>query len=77
MAGIGLSYLYLMSKEKIAIQVLQTNTWIDFESCDIADVPYRMSNLEQYHLGRNGWKAIRAIDQSGNIVQYLVAPHSC
>ncbi|MDA9739587.1 hypothetical protein N9V24_04995 [Pseudomonadota bacterium] len=66
-----------MSSERIAIQVLQTNTWIDFESCDIADVPYRMSNLEQYHLGRNGWQAIRAIDQSGNIVQYLIASHSC
>ena len=69
MADVGGRYLHLMSSEKIAIQVLQTNTWIDFESCDIADVPYRMSNLEQYHLGRNGWQAIRAIDQSGNIVQ--------
>lgn len=77
MADIGGRYLHLMSSEKIAIQVLQTNTWIDFESCDIADVPYRMSNLEQYHLGRNGWQAICAIDQSGNIVQYLVATHSC
>lgn len=77
MADIGGRYLHLMSSEKIAIQVLQTNTWIDFESCDIADVPYRMSNLEQYHLGRNGWQAIRAIDQSGNIVQYLVATYSC
>ena len=77
MADIGGRYLHLMSSENIAIQVLQTNTWIDFESCDIADVPYRMSNLEQYHLGRNGWQAIRAIDQSGNIVQYLVATHSC
>ena len=77
MADVGGRYLHLMSSEKIAIQVLQTNTSIDFESCDIADVPYRMSNLEQYHLGRNGWQAIRAIDQSGNIVQYLVAPHSC
>ena len=76
MADIGGRYLYLMSSERIAIQVLQTNTWIDFESCDIADVPYRMSNLEQYHLGRNGWQAIRAIDQSGNIVQYLLAPNS-
>ena len=77
MADVGGRYLHLMSSEKIAIQVLQTNTWIDFESCDIADVPYRMSNLEQYHLGRNGWQAIRAIDQSGNIVQYLIASHSC
>jgi len=77
LADIGGRYLHLMSSEKIAIQVLQTNTWIDFENCDIADVPYRMSNLEQYHLGRNGWQAIRAIDQSGNIVQYLVATHSC
>ena len=76
MADIGGRYLHLMSSEKIAIQVLQTNTWIDFESCDIADVPYRMSNLEQYHLGKNGWQAIRAIDQSGNIVQYLLAHNS-
>lgn len=76
MAGIGLSYLYLMSTEKVSIQVLQTNTWIDFEYCDIQDVPYRMSNLEQYHLGKNGWQAIRAIDQSGNIVQYLLATNS-
>ena len=76
MAGIGLSYLYLMSSEKVSIQVLQTNTWIDFESCDMQDVPYRMANLEQYHLGKNGWQAIRAIDQSGNIVQYLLAHNS-
>ena len=65
-----------MRTEKVSNQELQTNTWIDFESCDMQDVPYRMSNLEQYHLGKNGWQAIRAIDQSGNIVQYLLAPNS-
>lgn len=62
-----------MDTERVNIQVLQTNVWVNFESCDLADVPYRMTNINNYYLGKNGWRAARAITESGNIVQYETA----
>ena len=62
-----------MDTERVNIQVLQTNKWIDFESCDLSDVPYRMINIQNYYLGKNGWSAARAVTESGNLVQYETA----
>ena len=59
-----------MDTERVKIQVLQTNAWIDFESCDLSDVPYRMTNIVNYYLGKNGWTAARAMTESGGVVQY-------
>jgi hypothetical protein len=59
-------------ESKTVIEILQTDKWVQFESCDLHEVPYRMRNIEQYHLGNNGWKAARAIN-NGCVVQLAYA----